>query len=202
MTTSLDPQTVTLLNAARNGNDEAWAGIYERYRAYLGYVVRMQLEGSPQRQFGTEDVLQDAFLKAWTRLGSFEYRGEGSFLAWLTRIVLNLVRNRQRAPRNAEHGLETAALAGAAERDAPSGESPSDVLIQAEARERLRQAFALLPKRDQMILGLRIGQGLTWAQIAEILGSTRGVVSQRFIRSIERIGRSTGDQPPRPGNRS
>ena len=195
LSSSSDPKTVTLLRAARNGDGEAWVGIYERYRGYLEYVVRMRLEGSPQRQFGTEDVLQDAFLNAWSRLESFEYRGEGSFLAWLTRIVLNLVSNRQRAPRNAEHGLESVLLDHAA-LGADSAETPSKVLIQEEARERLRVAFALLPKRDQMIFGLRIGQRLKWSQIAEILGSSRGAVSQRFVRSLERISRSTGNPLP------
>ncbi len=189
-TTALEPKTLTLLDQARDGDTRAWKTIHERYLGSLAYVARMFLAGSPQRQFSVDDILQECFLKAWSRIGSFEYRGEGSFLAWLVRIVHSEVRNRQRAPRNAERGLDTGLLEGRGEDDG-AAPSPSEAAILSEERQRLRDAFASLSRRDQLIVALRFGQEMTWTEIAEALGMSRGAAAQRFLRALEKISKTT-----------
>ena len=197
MTTSSHPKTLYLLNAAKDGDQEAWRDLYNRYHGYLHYVVKMRLVGSPQRGFEAEDVLQEAFLNAWRKLERFEYRGEGSFLAWLTRIVVNQLLNQRRGRKDAEQGLETNMLRQAEAGQDPN-ETPSEAMIQLESQERLRSAFEKLDESDQMTLGLRLGQGLTWAEIGEIMDCSRTAAAQNFARAIDRM-RRLADVSPQSG---
>lgn len=192
MSSSPDPKTFVLLKAARGGDEAAWQDIYQRYSGYLGYVVKMRLVGSPTRGFDADDVLQEAFLNAFRRLSQFEYRGEGSFLSWLTRIVVNQLQN-QRRGRGQEGGLESSWSPDAHEQADPI--TPSQALVRAESRERLRQAFEQLGEDEQMILGLRLGQELTWTQIGELMECSRVLASQRFVQAIERMRRLTDPGP-------
>jgi len=191
LTSSIDAKTLVLLKAIRGGNQDAWRKLYDRYHGYLHYVVTMRLVGSPQRGFEAEDVLQEAFLSAWKRIERFEYRGEGSFLAWLTRIVVNQLQNQRRSGGRREEGLETSAFRRATPPDGTA--TPSEALIKAEAQERLRLAFEKLGEADQMILGLRLGQGLTWGDIGVIMETSRALAAQNFARAIDRMRRDTED---------
>ena len=191
LTTSLDPKTVILLDAAKGGDQAAWDDLHRRYRGYLHYVVKMRLAGTPGGDFGTEDVLQEAFVRAWRNLDAFEYRGEGSLLAWLTRIVVRQVANHTRGKRLEAQGLETSALKG--DLPAAAAETPSEELIQAESHDRLRRAFERLTDEEQMILGLRFGQSLTWKEIGEILDVHRAAAAKSFARAVERMRRFAED---------
>ena len=189
VTTSHDPpKTYVLLEAAKGGEQKAWESLYNRYHGYLVYIVKMRLVGSPRRGFEAEDVLQEAFLKAWRKLDSFEYRGEGSFLAWLTRIVVNEVLNHQRKRQEAEHGLDTSALRQVVANEELNG-TPSEAMMDQESQDSMRKAFEGLCEEDQMLLGLRLGQELTWAEIGEVLGCSRASAAQNFARAIERMRR-------------
>ena len=170
------------------GNQEAWQDLYNRYHGYLRYVVKMRLVGSPHRGFEAEDVLQEAFLNAWRKLEKFEYRGEGSFLAWLTRIVVNQLSNQRRKRLEGENGLETSALQRVP-LDSEAHETPSEAMMREEVQENLREAFESLEESDQMLLGLRLGQRLTWAEIGNIMGCSRTAAAQNFARAIDRMRR-------------
>jgi len=198
LSSSPDPKTFVLLKAARGGDEAAWQDLYQRYSGYLGYVVKMRLVGSPTRGFDADDVLQEAFLNAFRRLSQFEYRGEGSFLAWLTRIVVNQLQN-QRRGRGQDEGRLESSWAGALAHEQADPITPSQAMVRAESRERLRQGFEQLAEDEQMLLGLRLGQELTWAQIGELMECSRVLASQRFGQAIERLRRFTDPEPPAAG---
>ncbi len=74
-----------LLKLVRSGDSSGMRRFYERYVGYLTAVCsRYVVDRST-----VKDILQDAFIKIFKGLDSFEYRGEGSVRAWASRIVVN-----------------------------------------------------------------------------------------------------------------
>ncbi len=74
-----------VLERARNGDRAAVREIYDRYSGYLSATCSRFLP-DPRDQ---KDVLQECFVKIFTSLDSFDYRGEGSLKAWMRRVLVN-----------------------------------------------------------------------------------------------------------------
>lgn len=74
-----------LINKILSGDESAMRGLYDRYSGALSTTCRRYIVDEDE----TKDVLQDAFIKIFNRLNTFEYRGEGSLLAWMTKVVVN-----------------------------------------------------------------------------------------------------------------
>ena len=73
------------MNLVRSGDASGMRAFYERYVGFLTAVCSRYV---PDRA-AVKDILQEVFVKAFDRIGSFEYRGEGSVKAWMHRIVVN-----------------------------------------------------------------------------------------------------------------
>ena len=74
-----------VLERARNGDRAAVKEIYDRYSGYLAATCSRFLP-EPRDQ---KDVLQESFVKVFTSLDSFDFRGEGSLKAWMRRVLVN-----------------------------------------------------------------------------------------------------------------
>ncbi|HDS06891.1 MAG TPA: sigma-70 family RNA polymerase sigma factor, partial [Bacteroides sp.] len=77
------PRNRELIEGCRRGERKSQFEIYRRYHAAM-YNTTLRIVGDPD---DAEDVMQEAFLKAFTRIGG--YRGEVSFGAWLKKIVIH-----------------------------------------------------------------------------------------------------------------
>jgi RNA polymerase sigma-70 factor, ECF subfamily len=131
-----------------------------------------------------DDVVQEAFVKAYRALGSF--RKDAAFRPWLLRIVANetrnLVRSRSRRAKREE-------LAG---RDELSG-LPEDVLdpavevVSAERRRELLDALNRLPDQYRLVVTCRYLLELDEYETATVLGWPRGTVKSRLHRALERL---------------
>lgn len=73
------------LQKALDGDNRAMEWIYRRYVRYLYALCSRYITDDED----TKDVLQDAFVKIFSSLNKFKYRGDGSLKAWMARIVLN-----------------------------------------------------------------------------------------------------------------
>ncbi len=175
--------------AARPGEDEA--GLLARARAgeesaidqlvrrYLGdvYVVTVRVLGDHDL---AEDAAQEAMLNALRGLKRF--RGEASFRTWLLRIAVNAARTvGRRQFRRREVALELAM-------EAPTSESDSAALVvlRAEAA-RCATLLAQLPEKQRLAVTLRVEQGLSYQEIATILGSTEGAARVNYHLGIKRL---------------
>ena len=165
----------TLATWASQGDTEAFT---ELVRRHSNVVYRMAL-----RMLGGEDA-QDASQEVWVRVWRYikGFRGESAFSTWLYRITMNTCLNvRQREVRRQqvwEYGDELPYLP-----EPPKGEAdPEAVTLSAERREELLAALLLVRAEHRAALMLRHMEGLSYAEIAEVLGvpvgSAKGWVSR------------------------
>lgn len=75
----------TLLRLVKKGDEQAMQTLYRLYIRYLSAVSSRYLTNDED----IRDVLQDAFLKIFSSIHTFEYRGEGSLKGWMAKIVLH-----------------------------------------------------------------------------------------------------------------
>lgn len=130
-------------------------------------------------QATAEDVVQDTFVALHRALPRLREQGSEVTVSYLRVSVVNGCRSVQRARRR------PAVLAGG--RHDPPVWSAEAAVIAAEDRRAVLSALARLPRRAREIVALRYFLDLTQAEIAQILGVSRGTVSSTLSRSLDRL---------------
>jgi RNA polymerase sigma-70 factor (ECF subfamily) len=188
--TAAAPSDAEAIARARRGDHEAFRVLVERYQG-RAYGLALRVLRDPEQ---ARDAVQDAFIKVYGSLGRFE--GRSGFYTWLYRLVMNVCLDRKRRDRSARHveweeerAVEIArgaeALApGAA--DAQRG-GPAAELERAELRERMARAIAALPDAARRTLELREIDGLSYAEIAKVLGVPKGTVMSRLYYARRKV---------------
>lgn len=162
-----------LVGLFRDGNEDAFRVIHDRYRVRLLAYVRQMLAG---QHADAEDVLQDVFVRAYAGL-----RANGrelSLRAWLYRIAHNRCVDELRRPMLP--APEPADLAPAA---------MSDPVLESEKRESLRRLITdirRLPDQQRSALLMREMSGMAYAEIAGVLGLSVPAVKSLLVRA--RVG--------------
>ncbi len=175
----------------QRGDASAFDAIWRRYQPALEVVfaarIRPRLARELRARIDAADVLQDAALKVHEKLRSFEYRGPGSVLAWMTEIVLRAAsdkidywRAEIRDPRReAREAKEDDPKPLASVRDPARG--PMTEANLADARRSIGEALAKLPERHQTMVIWKFFGGVTWAEIAvEIGGASEAALHMEF----------------------
>jgi len=194
------------IRAAAEGDEEAFAALVKTYASRLRWLVRLRLDPALRARVSADDVLQDAFVVASRHIRDFVARDEAAFWSWLCRVVehrlIDLHRRHLEAGRRDarrevpaepvvgtdEGGVDTIAF------DPPALDqsSPSERLKSAEQRAILEEALGeLLPQHREVIL-LRVLEGQSTAETAEILGRTPGAVSVLLHKAMKRLAASLG----------
>lgn len=157
-----------LLDAIRGGEKAALRRLYDRFS---GYAMAIGLRYIPERE-EVSDVLQDSFVKIITGIDRFDYRGEGSLKAWVSRIVTNcsidyLKKN--------EHLLTTDEMPDCAEEEETDvGDVPPDILD---------GMIGQLPAGYRLVLNLFVFEQLSHREIAQRLGITENASTSQFFRA-------------------
>ncbi|MDX6644666.1 MAG: hypothetical protein QOK40_393 [Miltoncostaeaceae bacterium] len=167
MSTLSAPEDATLVARARRGSREAAGELFSRHWL-SAWRAALALTGSQEL---AEDVVQDAFERAFRALERFEV---GSFAAWLHRIVVNRALDVVRAERPSL-GLEAAG--GLAARTEHGRLADADFLA----------AVACLDPERRVVVVLRYGLDYTLAQIAEFLDMPLGTVQSRLHRALAEL---------------
>ncbi|GAA1153802.1 SigE family RNA polymerase sigma factor [Nocardioides aquiterrae] len=157
----------------RSGDLDAYAELVTRHAPMAVRTATLLGAGTD-----AEDVVQEAFVKAYRSLGRF--RDGAELRPWLLRIVANETRNHHRA--SVRRGARERAVALPAELLDP-GEAVADH----EAKERLLAAVAGLPDRLRVVVTCRYLLELDEAETATTLGLPRGTVKSRLSRGLARL---------------
>lgn len=155
--------------------------LYERHHRRVFNVAWRVLGDWGQAQ----DVTQDVFLHLAERISSF--RGEAGLTSWIYRITVNrAIDARRRERRRPAWRMGDAPLEEVVRRprgDAQPGHDPGVGLDQDERERRIQDALARLSPKLRAIVVLRYIEGLTYEQLAEVLGCARGTVKSRLNRA-------------------
>jgi len=176
--------TAKLLERVRAGDRLAREHLVRRYLATLLRWGHGRLPSHARGLSDTQDLVQNTFLKALDRVGSFEPRREGAFLAYLRTILLNEVRSEiRRVVRRP--GRE--ALGEDIEDPAPS---PVEQAIGSAALAAYEKALDSLGAEEREGVILRIEMGFTHQQVADALGkpsadAARMLVARAMVRLVE-----------------
>lgn len=131
----------------------------------------------------SDDLVAKTFETCAAKLGSF--RGEGSFRAYLFAIAHNHLRNHLRAKQRVGERFEPLEVSVAA-----LDPTASSLLVRDEQRRLLLRALRTIPIDMQVAIELSYFEGLSRAEIAEILGVPPGTVAGRLRRARELLERS------------
>lgn len=185
--------TQDLLAGARRGEDEAWEEIFRRYRAMLSVMVRIRIPGMLRSRFDTEDVLQAAFISVFEQIRRFEYQGEGSFRRWLSRVVVNKLRDNlkhhQRSKRAVANETPLEDTRPLDAHEDPASRDPSTAVDVAEQKARTLEAMTQLSEEDQNILCMRIMEKMSFPEIAGIEGLSENTARRRYESAVVRLTR-------------
>ena len=123
-----------------------------------------------------EDACQAAFAKAWERRA--EIRDAAALKGWLVRAVTNEALQLAR-----RHKIEQRALQG----HVPPSAASRPELERLAAREALQKALAFLPEQTQVVIVLRVIEGMSGNEVARVLGCCASEVSRRLYEGLERL---------------
>jgi RNA polymerase sigma-70 factor (ECF subfamily) len=144
------------------------------------YVLAYRTIG---REEDARDVCQETFLRAFRALPGF--RGQAKFSSWLYRIALNLCRDWMRRERRtptvqAPEGVNLFDLAVAAE---PS-ESIEDLVVRKDLARAVERVMARLPEEQRTAIVLKEFHGLTFREIADVVGCPLSTVKTRLYQGL------------------
>jgi RNA polymerase sigma-70 factor (ECF subfamily) len=139
----------------------------------LTFIRRMHGDGH-----GSEDLFQEVFLAVWCKRKQYQF--PRSFKSWLYAIALNKCRavyRRKRAPALRLH------QEGSPEPQA-AGETPSKTAVAVETASAVQAAVVKLPTKQRQVVVLRVWNGLSYAEIAEAIGSTEATARSHMHHAL------------------
>lgn len=172
---------VLLVNQARGGDVQAFEKLVRQYDRQVFRIA----QHITQNREDAEDVVQDAFLKAYEKLDQFQ--GNSKFYTWLVRITVNEALMRLRKRRTGrmvsiDEDVETDE--GSMPRDlADWSPDPEALYGQSEMAEILRKTIQGLPPGFRVVFVLRDVEGLSTEETAETLGLSVPAVKSRLLRA-------------------
>ena len=165
------PDPDSLVERARAGDEAAWeeivTGLGPRVRGYA------RGKGAPD----PDDVVQDVFVAAASRLGDF-VGDERAFRSWIFSIAYRQIANRHR----------TAGRAPLELRERPDGSpGPEDLAVQAEVHAEALEALDVLSPIERDVVLLRVVGGLDSKEVGQAVGKRPGTVRVIQSRALKRV---------------
>ena len=138
-----------------------------------------------------DEAVQDAFMKAYTHLGTF--REELPFEVWFTRILINGCLDRLKMRRRRDKWIAPPVIDQSGVERHPAdflparGPSPEEHVLAAERRDRLNTALAKLPERQRLVFMLSHFEGRTSREVSGMTGLNESTVRVHLFRAIRRL---------------
>lgn len=175
-----------LVRRVQAGDKAAFDLLVRKYQHRIAHLVSRYIRDAGE----AEDVAQEAFIKAYRGLAHF--RGESAFYTWLYRIAVNTAKNSlvasgRRVPDQGVDATEAEQYnSGALLRD---GATPEHELLTREIEREIHRTIEGLPNELREAITLREMEGLTYEEIATVMGCPVGTVRSRIFRAREAVDR-------------
>ncbi len=175
-----------LVERARRGDRQAFDLLVRKYQNRIIKLISRYIHDPNE----VLDVAQEAFLRAYRALPKF--RGESAFYTWLYRIAINTAKNHiaargRRPTEEAVSAEEAEQFAGAPELKEQA--TPERLLLRDEIEKTVFEAIEELPEDLRTAITLRELEGLSYDEIAKIMGCPIGTVRSRIFRAREAINK-------------
>jgi RNA polymerase sigma-70 factor (ECF subfamily) len=167
-----------LIMRAQRGDRAAFKALYESYRDRVYNIIFYSMGD----ELASEDILQIVFIKIYRGLPGFRF--EASLATWIYRITLNECLNQQQR-RGAQYVPFEAILGSDDEFD--SAAPPDIEHADKERREIIQRALMELPPKLRDVIALKYLEGLSYEEIAAVLGCAPGTVASRLSRALEKL---------------
>jgi len=175
-----------LIQAALNGDEKAYETLLSKYKN-LVYTIMIKMVRNPQE---AEDLTQEAFMKAFNSLASFNE--EFAFSTWLMKIATNNCIDFLRKKKLRTYSIHEPIQYKDEKIEidmADTEPSPEKSLLQEERKKVLENAIKELPERYRYVIILRHKEEKSYEEIAEILNLPLGTVKAQIFRAREMLNK-------------
>lgn len=167
-----------VIEACQQGDREAFRLLFE---AYQGRVFSLAVYSFGGDEAAAADVTQQIFLKLMTAIKQF--RGESQFTTWLYRLVMNACIDEQRKHRRFE------SLEAVHSNPRPDPRSYERRFERRELADGVKVAIGELKPKFRMPVLLKYVEGLSYEEIASVLGCSKGTVASRLNRGHKQLAK-------------
>jgi len=188
-----------LVNRVIQGDRQALASLFDRYRERLWCTVNFRLHQRLHGRIDADDVLQEAYLNAAQRIDHFLSDASQSCFIWLRLIVSQTLVDihRRHLGTQKRDARRDVPIYGGWDSESTSFSlsslllghltSPSHAALRAELSEQLESALSAMSDIDREVLALRHFEELTNRETAQVLDITEQAASVRYIRALSRL---------------
>ena len=177
-----------ILRLHAKGDTRFMDTLYGEYADYLAGVCSRYIRSEADMR----DVLQEAFIRIFTRMSTFEYRGKGSLKAWITRVVvceaLRLLRNR------------TPVMFLDPEIDVPCTEE-EEPDVECLSISQITESIRMLPPGYRVVFNLFAIEGKSHKEIAALLAITPGTSASQYHKARRMLAGILNEQSNKEGCR-
>ena len=168
-----------VIEACQQGDRAAFQLLFETYK---DKVFSIAVYSSGGDRAVADDVTQQIFLKLFTAIRQF--RGESEFTTWLYRLVVNACLDERRRRRRLLPWGDTVAMRN------PSEKKPQEKqYARLEVAEAVREAIGELKPKFRLPILLKYIEGLSYEEIASVMGCSKGTVASRLNRGHSQLAK-------------
>jgi RNA polymerase sigma-70 factor (ECF subfamily) len=172
---STDERTdLDLVERWKAGDQRAATLLVERHAAALA-----RFASSVGARGDVDEVVQDTFVRAFASIDGF--RGESSLRTWLFTIARRLLLDRRRSDRRRGEQVEVR------EGDVTTDYDALDAVVAEETEHRLKSAMKRLSPTQREVFSLRVGEGMSYKEIADTVGTTEGAARVHYHNAMRAI---------------
>jgi RNA polymerase sigma-70 factor (ECF subfamily) len=169
-----DAIDAALIERWTNGDERAATELVARHAPALArFAVNLGARDD------VEELVQDTFVRAFGSLDAF--RGESSLRTWLFTIERRLLLDRRRSEKRRRETV------GVEEHEAVTEFDALDGVVAAETERRVREAVERLTPTQREVFTLRVTEGLSYREIADIVGSTEGAARVHYHNAMRAV---------------
>ena len=168
-----------VIQACQQGDRDAFQLLFETYKDKVFSIAVYSSDGDRAL---ADDVTQQIFLKLFTAIRQF--RGDSEFTTWLYRLVVNACLDERRRRRRLVPWGETVAMTN------PSEKKPQEKqFARLEVAEAVQAAIGELKPKFRLPILLKYIEGLSYEEIASVMGCSKGTVASRLNRGHSQLAK-------------